>query len=156
MSFLANQSPPPPADEPTVTNDGWFPDLSPPAIREQARLDGTVTPARLRAALLVAMAHVNTELVAYQAEQLAQGVATMSALPGPQLGGEPVACIHYRHAIVSHLQADLAERYRDFDTTGTGDKKADQLEPTAASHRRNLRWAIAAICGRPHTTVELI
>lgn len=156
MSFLANESPPSAQDEPAVTNDGWFPDLEPATIRAEARLDGTVTPARLRGALLTAMAHVNAELFAYQAEQIAQGVSALSELPGPQLGGESVACVHYRNAVVSHLQADLAERYRDFDTTGTGDKKAEELTSTADSHRRNLRWAIAALCGRPNTTVELI
>ncbi len=156
MSFLATQSPPAADEERPVANDGWFPDLRPAQIRALARLDGTVTPARLRGAIATAMAEVNAQLADYKARHLAAGACDLECVPGPEVGDEPVALLHYRNAIASHLQAHLAEQYRSFDTTASGDKNAEALEATTAQHRRNLHWAIAALCGRPRTTVELI
>lgn len=156
MSFLANQSPPAAEQEPAIDNDGWFPDIEPAAVREQARLDGTVTPARLRQAILGAMVDVNEQLAVYKLQRQTEGIDSLAAVPGPDLGDERVWLIHYRQAILSHVQAALAEINRSFDTTGAGDKKAEPLEQTADQHRRNLHWAIAAICARPRTTVELI
>lgn len=156
MSFLANESPPPVDQEGTIQNDGWFPDVDPVKIRDQARLDGTVTKARLHHALLDAMADVNAQLAGYKALQLLAGHGALELVPGPDLGEERIWLIQYRTAILAHVQANLAEQYRQFDTTGQGDKKADPLEATADQHRRNLHWAIAAITQRPRSTVELI
>ncbi|WP_439587640.1 head completion/stabilization protein [Hydrogenophaga sp.] len=156
MSFLANQSPPPADEEPTVANDGWFPDLKPARIRAQARLDGTVTPLRLRSAIATAMAEVNAELVAFKARHLAAGACDLESVPGPEVADEVIWALHYRNAITSHILAALSESYRHVDTTAEGERKAEELEATTAGHRRNLHWSIAALCGRPRTTVELI
>lgn len=156
MTFLANQSPPAAASEPPIENDGWFPDVDPASVRAQARLDGTVTPPRLRAALLHAMADVNRELTEWRVTQQAAGVPSLEDLPGAELGGQKVWLVYYQQAIVSHVQCSLIESYRDFDTTGSGDAKADGLEARIDSHRRDLRWAIAALQARPRTIVELI
>ena len=57
-------------------------------------------------------------------------------------------------------QADLAEAYRDIDTTPSGDGKSERvrerIEARIDEHRRALRWAIADIRGQRRTTVELI
>lgn len=156
MSFLATASPPAVETEPALTNDGWFPDIDPVKVRDQARLDGTVTPARLHQAILAAMADINTQLADYKLQRTLEGHNELAEVPGPDLGDERSWLIHYRQAILSHVQANLAETYRQFDTTGQGDKKAEPLETTADQHRRNLHWAIAAIQQRPRTTVELI
>jgi hypothetical protein len=52
--------------------------------------------------------------------------------------------------------AELAERYRGLDTTGTGQSAADQLTPVIDEYRRDARWAISDILGLTRTTVELI
>ena len=156
MSFLATQSPPPATAEPRLENDGWFPDVKPTLVRDQARLDGTVTPERLRAALLQAMAHVNDELAGLKASQRAVGIPSLEDMPGPELAGQRIWLLHYQQAIVSHVQCHLIEGYRDFDTTATGDVKAQAIEARIDSHRRDLRWAISALLSRPRTTVELI
>jgi pantothenate kinase-related protein Tda10 len=156
MSFHATESPPPADEENTITNDGWFPDVDPAKLRDQARLDGTVTPARLKEAILAAVADVNQQLAAYKAQQILALHGALAEVPGPDLAEERVWCIHYRHAILAHVQANLDEQYRNFDTTGHGDKKAEPLEATADIHRRNLHTALAAITLRPRSTVELI
>ncbi len=156
MSFLANQSPPAATAEPLIENDGWFPDVSPSAVRDQARLDGTVTAPRLRSARLLAMADINAELAGLRLASQASGVYSLEDLPGAELGGQCVWLVYYQQAIVSHVQCGLIETYRDFDTTGSGDAKADGLEARIDSHRRDLRWALSALAGKPRSTVELI
>lgn len=155
-SFLGNQSPPASSAEPEVENNGFWPPIDPKEVRAASRLDGTVTAPRLRKALLLAMADVNDQLSRWQASQEAAGFRKAADVPAPQVDGESTHLLHYLMAVVSHVQAALAEQYRDIDTTGSGDKKSSELEATAAEHRRNLHWAITRIMGRSRSTVELI
>ncbi|MDF3821704.1 head completion/stabilization protein [Leptospira sp. 96542] len=155
-SFIANESPPLAEDEPVIVNDGWFPAVDPAQVRQVARLDGTVTAPRLRSAMLLAMADVNGELAAYKLWALAEGHEGLGAVPGPTVNGESVRLVYYRAAITARVQAELAEKYRDFETTGHADKRADALEVTASVHWRDMRWAISSILGIGRVTVELI
>ena len=156
MTFIANQSPPPVEAEPIVENDGWFPDIDPAKVREQARLDGTVTAVRLRQAIMQAITDVNHELAARKILLLAEGVSALDDLAGPEVGGVSVWLIHYQTAICAHVQANLSELYRDFTTTGQAEDMAQAMEARASEHRRNMRWAISALLGVSRTTVELI
>ena len=154
MSFIATANPPLAADDAQVTNDPWFPAVDAKRARDVRRLDGTVTPPRLAHAIEAAMDTVNAELRAYQAAQQAAGVQTLQdAGDGRQAG-------RYLRAIYAHVQADLAEAYRDIDTTPHGDGKneriRERIEAKVDEHRRALRWAIADMLGVRRTTVELI
>ncbi len=154
MSFIATANPPLAADDAQVNNDSWFPAVDAKRARDVCRLDGTVTPPRLAHAIEAAMDTVNAELRAYQAAQQAAGVQTLQdAGDGRQAG-------RYLRAIYAHVQADLAEAYRDIDTTPHGDGKSERIreriEAKVDEHRRALRWAIADMLGVRRTTVELI
>ena len=154
MSFIATANPPIAADDAQVNNDSWFPAVDAKRARDVCRLDGTVTPPRLAHAIEAAMDTVNAELRAYQAAQQAAGVQTLQdAGDGRQAG-------RYLRAIYAHVQADLAEAYRDIDTTPHGDGKSERIreriEAKVDEHRRALRWAIADMLGVRRTTVELI
>ncbi|NOJ99877.1 head completion/stabilization protein, partial [Corallococcus coralloides] len=54
-------------------------------VRDAALLDGTVTPARLRDALLEALDSVNGELSNYRATQEARGYAKLADVPADRL-----------------------------------------------------------------------
>ena len=154
MSFIATANPPLAADDAQVNHDSWFPAVDAKRARDVCRLDGTVTPPRLAHAIEAAMDTVNAELRAYQAAQQAAGVQTLQdAGDGRQAG-------RYLRAIYAHVQADLAEAYRDIDTTPHGDGKSERIreriEAKVDEHRRALRWAIADMLGVRRTTVELI
>ena len=156
MSFLANPPAPAATGEPTLQNDGWFPDIDLAQLRATARLDGTVTAERLRYSALSAIASINSELSTYKATQLVHGHANLAEVSGAQIGALPLQVVHYLRAVYSCTQADLIERYRDFDTTGAGDKAADKLELRTGDLRRDVRWAISDLLGIRRTTVELI
>ena len=56
--------PPVPVEEPVIKNNAFFPDVDPKRIRDEMRLEQTVTPVRLRRAIKTAMAETNAELTA--------------------------------------------------------------------------------------------
>lgn len=156
MSFLATPPAPAPAAEKPLANDGWFPDVDLAALRATARLDGTVTADRLRYSALSAIDSINDELAGYKAAQLAQGHAALAEVPCTRIADMPVQVVRYLRAVYSCVQADLVERYRDFDTTGAGDKAAEKLELRVDGLRRDVRWAISDLLGIRRMTVELI
>lgn len=158
MSFIATDptsNPTSPAGAAIVTNDGFFPDIDLDKLRDTMRLDGTVTPARLRDAAIAAVISVNDELQDWKATQVAAGVATLASV-APMIGGVGVQLSRYLAAVYRTAKADLTERYRDFDSTKEGEAKADQLEVTIGDHRRAARWAIRDLLGVPRSTIELI
>ena len=156
MNFLGNPPTPTAAEETPLANDGWFPDIDLAKLRSTARLDGTVTPERLRHSAIQAVLSVNAELSLYKAAQLVLGHAKLEDVPAPEIDGKSTKVALYLRAVYSYTQAELVERYRDFDTTGAGDKKAEKLEIRDCELRRDVRWAISDFLGIRRTTVELI
>jgi hypothetical protein len=159
MSFLANPPTPTVTEEPdeaVVTNDGWFPDIDPADLRARTKLDGSVTPGRLRKSIINAVISVNRELAQYKDEQLASGCSQLQDVASAQVDGMSYKVVLYMRAIYASVEAEMVERYRDFDTTGAGDKEADKLTPRIDELRRDLRWAISDLLDIRRTTVELI
>ncbi|BEP42994.1 head completion/stabilization protein [Variovorax sp. V15] len=156
MNFLGNPPTPAAGVETALANDGWFPDIDLAKLRTTARLDGTVTPDRLRHSAVQAVLSVNAELAPYKSAQLVLGHEKLEDVPSPKVDGRSAQLALYLRAVYSAVQADLVERYRDYDTTGAGDKAADKLELRADDLRRDLRWAISDFLGIRRTTVELI
>lgn len=153
MSF---QPTPGTAPEPPIRSDDWFPEIDLASLRAACRLDGTVTPDRLRHVAINAIVHVNAQLSAWAVKQALSGYASLEDVPGPLVDDEPAPVHLYHRAIYAAVQCELIERYRDYDTTAKGDKRADAMDPRVDEARRDLRWAIADLQCLRRTTVELI
>lgn len=147
---------PSPVEETDVINDGFFPNIDPAAVREAVRITESVTPARLRAAILGAIMTVEIDLRAFAAASIAAGHTSLDAVPAPQLDGRSVQMIRYERAIALYAKAELIDRYRDFDTTAAGGSQADELTPTIVELRRDAMHAIRDILGTTRTVVDLI
>lgn len=158
--FVITATPPDSTEEPSITNDGWFPDMEPAKVRAACLLDGTVSADRLLPLLQNAMLDVNAELAEWAQEQRARwGYASLADVPAPQVGGESAKLLHYRRAVHACLQAQLLDAYRGMATISTGnklDRSSDDTSTQAGDHRRNQRWAIADLLGHARATVELI
>lgn len=139
-----------------VANDDWWPDIDVEELHAGARLDGNVTPARLRAAIANAVLVINNELLIFKARHLAAGRRSLDDVPAAEVDGQHALVTLYLRAVSCAVQADLAERQRGYDTTAAGDRRADVMEPRIDDLRRDVRWAIADIQGLRRTTVELI
>ncbi len=157
-SFIAAAPTPTPAQPggQPIGNDGFFPDIDVDQARAAMRLDGTVTPERLRAALVDAALSVNDELAGWKSRQLAAGFAELGAVPAQWIDGQSRHVHRYLRAVHCTAAAWLIERYRSFDATAAGDRKAEAENTSVDDLRRDARWAISDIAGAPRTTVELI
>lgn len=146
----------PEIEVPIVTGEFW-PDIDPAEIRDEQRIDNTVTPDRLRAAIIEATVTTIESLAAWKAAQIAAGYASLEAVPtAEQIDDESPNLHRFRRAVGCLAKALLLERYRDFDTTAKGDRNADQLTDPIGDHRRDHHHAIAGIIGRGRVTIELI
>ncbi|SUX53661.1 head completion/stabilization protein [Chromobacterium vaccinii] len=134
----------------------FWPDVEPGHFRAAMRYDGTVTTARLRHALIEAIAAVNGELSGWRMVKIAGGALALADLDAEQIDGESVLVQRWRRAVYTTAAADLAERYRSFDTAGAGRQRAEDLDDTADQLRADARAAIRAILGVGRCTVELI
>ncbi|MFC3338136.1 head completion/stabilization protein [Paracandidimonas soli] len=132
---------------PEAIDQLWWPAVSLQRARQVMRLNGTVTNDRLLEALQNAAYSVNDEL---QAWSEAQRQAHPDGLPKGRLTNLYLRAVHF------YAKAELVERYRDFDATGAGDRRADDHEGIPDEARRNMRWAISDILGKPRATVEAL
>ncbi|MBD9483915.1 head completion/stabilization protein [Pseudomonas sp. PDM14] len=139
-----------------INTDPFWPSIDLDALRAALRIDSSVTQPRLETAVIAAAINVNSELAEWREMQQAAGLATLGEVPGPKIKDLTVREHLYIRAIQAASGAEVCERYRSFDSTGTGDKKAEDLQTNIDDYRRDLRWAIRDFLGKRRTTVELI
>ena len=143
-------------DEGQVTSDPFWPAISLADLRDTVRLDGTVTTARLKHAVIDAVTSVNRDLADWRRAREAEGVATLAAVPGEVINGESAYLHSYRRAVYAMTRANLLERYTDYSATGDGVKGADAKIISSDDLYRDARFAIRDILGTTHITVALI
>lgn len=137
-----------------LTNDGWFPDIDATAARSALRLDGSVTDIRLETALVNAMLSVNQDLADFKAGH--DNFQGLEKVPAIEINQTSRLVILYKRAVVCTAGAEIAERYRSYDTSASGDRNADAMTDSADELRRDARWAIRDLIGRVRMTVELM
>lgn len=156
MPNLIINAPTPDNEEPLIESSVFWPAVDPSKIREAQRIDNTVPPLRLKAALIEAIATTNSALLSWRSAQQAAGFATLEAVPAEAIDGKSIHLHRYQRAVGCMAKALLLERYRDIDTTGKGHKDAEALTDPIDDCRRDHLHALADISGRPRNTVELI
>lgn len=139
-----------------IANAPFFPDIDLDAFRETMRVDNTVSDERAVHALETAMSDVNGQLSTWMQNQVDAGAASIHDVQQPAWQPDGYHVRLYLRAVFSLAKANLIERYRDYDTTGTGHDKADALAPADDDYRRDAAWAIADMRGEQRTTIELI
>ncbi|MFM5782391.1 head completion/stabilization protein [Aeromonas caviae] len=152
--FIANASTSPAEGE--IDSSPFWPAISLPDLRDTVRLDGTVTTARLKHAVIDAITSVNRDLADWRRAREAEGVATLAAVPGEVINGESAYLHSYRRAVYAMTRANLLERYADYSATGDGVKGADAKIISSDDLYRDARFAIRDILGTTHNTVALI
>lgn len=155
MSFIATGKGTAPLVD-TLANNGFFPNIDLQDLQDAMRLDGTVTMPRLKHAAVEAITSVNGELRDWRLRQEGLGFAALADVPAEEIDKESVQLARYRRAVYCLTKANLTERYRDFDATHDGHKRATELESPIDDLRRDARWAISDLLGRARNTVELI
>lgn len=134
----------------------FFPDIHALDYQKSMLTDGKLTPERLKHAITNAIIEINRELSAWRQSQIEKGYASMDKIPAEFVNTESELVLLYRRAVYSQTKANLIERYRDVDTTNSGEKKAEGLGTTIDELWRDVQWAIQRIKGESHNIVELI
>lgn len=155
--FIPGGLPPSPsAPGAHINSDPFWPSIDLDKMRETLRIDSSVTPARLETAVIAAVISVNRDLAEWCDAKQANGYTTLADVPSKQIQGQSQLVYLYQRAVECAAGAEVCERYRSYDTTASGAKKADQTEPTIDDYRRDQRWAIRDFLGTSRATVELL
>jgi head completion protein GPL len=152
--FTANA--PAVAPEADVIAGSFWPAVKLRPLREAMRLDGSVTTARLRVAVVAAMLTVGDELAQWRVEQQARGYAALADVPSDEVDGSTRHLQLFLRAVQCAAAVELSERYRSYDATAQGNQRAEDLTPTIDDLRRDQRYAISDFLGRRRVTVALI
>lgn len=155
MTFLV-AIPPPETAELTVASSTFWPTVAPSEIREAQRIDDTIPPPRLRTAIIEAIATLNAALYDWRIRQQLAGKTSLQAVDAEEVDGTSINIHRYRRAVGCLTKALLLERYRDFDSTAQGNKKADALTDPIDDCRRDYHNALSDILGQCRVTIELI
>jgi len=148
--------PAPEPREPVIKNTYFWPDIDPVRIRELMRLEYVVTPERLREAIRMGIAETNAELRRFRERNIAAGYERLIDVPAEKIDGESEKCFHYLRAVSAFASASVYERYRGYDASAKGDRKADTVESTADTLWRDARWAVSRLEGRPKSIIGQI
>lgn len=149
MGFVANGNNTP--SQVIIKSDPFYPDVVLDHIREVVRIDGAVTNARLQQVIIEEVIDVNRLL-----KSLKDQAAQLSDLSTTQINDQPETDYLYLSAVANGVAAKVNENYRNYDSSNSGAKKAEQAECTVDDYRRNKQWAIQQLLGENHTVVELI
>lgn len=150
--FIANG----PVPSGHINNDPFWPTIELEHVRANLRIDSSVDPARLEVAVIAAVISVNRELRTWRLEKSAAGYAELAEVPSDKVRDTSELVQLYLRAVQSATAAEVAERHRWYDTTTSGNDKAQDIATTIDDYRRDQRWAIRDFLKRPRTTVELI
>ena len=135
---------------------GWWPAIDLADLRKCTRIDMTVTPERLRQAVVATVCTAMIDLQAWQEQQVQLGYTHLSQVPAPAVDGSSVRAIQYRTAIYAGTQALLLEQYRDIDTTAAGERRAEHINDRTGLAWRMMRNAISDLLGVSRWTVEAL
>jgi hypothetical protein len=139
-----------------IDSGSFWPAISLSDLRDTVRLDGTVTTARLKHAVIDAVTSVNRDLADWRSARQSEGHATLVSVPGEVIDSESLHLHSYRRAVYAMTRANLLERHTDYSATGDGVKGADAKIISSDDLYRDARFAIRDILGTTHNTVELI
>lgn len=148
--------PAPEPREPVIKNTYFWPDIDPVRIRELMRLEYVVTPERLREAIRMGIAETNAELHRFRERNIAAGYKRLIDVPAEKIDGESEKCFHYLRAVSAFASASVYERYRGYDASAKGNKKAEDIDGTIDELWRDARWAVSRLEGRPKSIIGQI
>lgn len=149
MGFVANGNNTP--SQINIKSDPFYPEIDLDHIREIVRIDGAVTNARLQQAIIEEIIDINRLL-----KVLKDKATVLSDLSTIEIDDQPETDYLYRSAVANGVAAKINENYRNYDSSNSGAKKAEEAEYTVDDYRRNKQWAILQLLGENHSVVELI
>jgi Phage head completion protein (GPL) len=153
---LAAAPPPLNPESDKVDADGWWPSVGINAFRALHRVAPEITPERVRAAIRTGMQTALIDLGEWCVLKRAEGHASLAAVPAVQIDGVSHFVLCWHRAVGALAKAELSETHRDYDATGSGERKNDGLDLSIEQLRRDAQHAIRDLKGARRTVAELI
>lgn len=139
-----------------INSNPFWPSIDLDKLRETLRIDSSVTPARLETAVVAAIISINRDLAKWRTARQAEAFTTLAGVPDDDRLTSVERVHLYVRAVECATGAEVCERYRNYDSTASGNNKADDTAPTIDDYRRDQRWAVRDFLGTSRTTVELL
>lgn len=139
-----------------IQNDPFYPDIELSLLRHTMRIDSNISNDRIKEATINAILDVNNELTAFREEKFDNGFNTLADIPSPTVNQINRETHHYLRAVYCLAVATLYERYASYDLTNDGEKRMTMLEESIDDLRRDARFAIRDILGKPKITAKLL
>ncbi|MDG9666735.1 head completion/stabilization protein [Hahella sp. CR1] len=143
--------------EATLTNDGFFPDLSLSEFQRVYRIPAEYHGDMVAAHVRQAMLDINFSLAMRKAEWLSSGVASLAEANGEQLDGHNVLVLYYLRAVSCRAKASLLNAFATMNRRAQAEnlaKESDEAEQSLLSDSvRALRRLLGAATG---ITAELL
>lgn len=138
----------------TLTNDGFWPDLSLKEFQEQRSIPPDIDAGTVGQALLTASGEVNGKLQSVRDGNISSGYATAADVPGVSLDGINLLCGQYKKAVYALAKADLMGEFASIGRRDThpGQESADTRNGLIAE----ASMVIRAVKGLPRATVRMI
>lgn len=131
----------------TISTGEFWPEIVLRDLRMSMRISPAVVTGRLQHIATEAALHVCDELANWRTTQIADGYTSLDDVPSATTGNISALHFRYRHAVYCLTRAMLLERYRDMDTTRSGDAHAVALDAEIQDLWRDARYAITDIQG---------
>ena len=141
-------------DDTTLTNDGFWPDLSVRDFQSQRTIPADIDAATIRQALLTAAGEINDDLMNVADKYRGGGYTRAIDVPGIEIDGENLLCARYRKAVFARAKADLMG---EFSSVGRRDSHPGQeSDETRTSLIAESTFAIRRIKGLKRITVAMV
>lgn len=141
-------------DDATLTNDGFWPDLSVKDFQSQRTIPADIDAATIRQALLTAAGEINDDLVSVAARYRSAGHERAADVPGVEIDGENLLCARYCKAVYARAKADLMG---EFASVGRRESHPGQeSDETRSSLIAESTLAVRRIKGLKRITVAMI
>lgn len=139
-----------------IANSAFYPTLKVGDFAKAMRVEYLAAEPRIAHCLKHAMLDVNRQLAHWTQSHIDEGQSTLANIATPVWMPENGNTELYLRAVWSLAKAQLIERWRDYDSTASGDKKTEKSEASADDLRRDSAWAISDLTGQFRSLVELI
>lgn len=140
--------------EATLTNDGFWPDLSLSEFQRQRSIPPTLHETTVTQALLAAVAEINDALVEVVRAKKSAGFTTAGSVPGPEMDGDNALTARYKKAVYARAKADLMG---EFAAISRREDNTNQDAPqTRAGLLSEAAFAIRGIKGLKRVGVRLV
>ena len=128
-------------DDEFISSGDYWPDIEVKVAADVMRVTGSITQTRLIESLENSIQYIKQLVVDYEVNNEAPDERAKSL---------------FLRAVYFDAKADLIERYRDYDSTGTTDNRNDLTTQNASDSRRNSKWAINDLLQKPRLFVTTL